>query len=157
MLLTGLGSFILNTGPVKRTILLEVERMVSTSQTQVSYLSGENGREDRENKKDMQQKAGLSLPSVNKLRPIEKESIMKTLCYTRDNVNLNQFFFSFKFGHRWICVKALKYMKIYFVHFLHARFLNLLNILNNFKGLHVLVCGGFRNSYFTQKLTFFPM
>ena len=45
-----------------------------SSQTQVFYLSGIKGREDKEkNKKDMQQKVGLSLSSVIKLWPRRKQ------------------------------------------------------------------------------------
>lgn len=54
------------------------------SQTQVSYFSKEKGREDMENREDIEQKASLSLPTVIKLWPIEKESIMKTVCPKRD-------------------------------------------------------------------------
>ena len=68
-----------------------------TSQTQVFYLSGKKGRENREkHKKDMQQKVGLSLSSVLNCGLEEN----KDMLHQRQNVNLNQFFFSFKLGHR---------------------------------------------------------
>lgn len=47
-------------------------------------FAGGERRDDRESKKDMEQKAGLLLPSVIKIWPIEKESVRKTLCVTRD-------------------------------------------------------------------------
>lgn len=60
-----------------------------SSSIQVSYFSGKKGREDRENKKDMEQKAGLSLSTVTKLWPIEKKNYENIVSYNGHDFSLN--------------------------------------------------------------------